>query len=230
MFFPVVYFYFFQYGNSSVCLFRGGLAWTGRYLRSQQTSEFLSLWVIHHLHMHTKQKSQKGIFFSPCSCRVKDYLVVFLALRKIFGGLSCRTCSCLKTLKLLFLKQWSPKFGALWMLHSTFNLIRAVQVALWCSLWWPKKQSHCFCKPFPVGAPGGVSGGEPVGGQQLARCGAGDGWALEWELLLQWPCALPGSTCPWGRSAKFTAGVWRSWAAQAGSVGESGNGGVLWNS
>lgn len=81
-------------------------------------------------------------------------------------------------------------FGALRKLHGAFNLTRAVQVAFWCSAWWPKKQSHCFCKPFPVGAPGGVSGGEPVGGQRWAWCGAGRGWmGGQWSGI----CSCSGS-------------------------------------
>lgn len=101
-------------------------------------------------------------------------------------------------------------FGALWKLHSVFSLACAVQVVFWCSVWWPKKHSHCFCELFAVGAPGGVSGGgnqEPVGGQHLAGHRAGHGWAVEWELLLQWPRALAGDTCTWDMLAKFSAGV-----------------------
>lgn len=201
-------------------------------------SKPLSVWALHHLHLHTKQKSQKRVFFSLCSCRVKDYWVVFLALRKICGGLSCRTCSCLKTLKPLLLKQWSPKEHRepLW---CTLEAAWCFQFNTCCSggilvlSLVAQKAEPLLLQTFPRGGSRRCqwrwARGWAVLGMVWGREGM-DGWAVEWDLQLQWLYALPGSTCTWGTSAKFTAAVQRSWAAQAGSVGESGNGGVLWNS
>lgn len=151
---------------------------------------------------------------------------------------SAAELSCLKTLKPLLLKQWSPKEH---------------REPLWCTL------EAAWCFQFNMCCSGGIlvlslvaQKAEPLLLQTFPRGGSRrcqwrwargwaalgmvrgregmDGWAVEWDLQLQWLYALPGSTCTWGTSAKFTAAVQRSWAAQAGSVGESVNGGVLWSS
>lgn len=108
-----------------------------------------------------------------------------------------------------------------------------------------QKAQPWLLQPFPMGAPGGVGAQECLGGHGVGQgmAGHGVGQGMNGHGMGQGmnghgigqgmnghgvggALALPGDTCTWGMFAKFSAGVWRSWAAQAGSVGVSGNGGM----